>query len=80
MNEEDGRPGARSRQLGPSDATPGVPEQFLRARFASRTPSARPIGFALQITKFRAFFWRGPAEGVCPTAGGGEKHENVPGK
>jgi hypothetical protein len=26
------------------------------------------------------YSWRGPAEGVCPTAGGGEHHENVPGK
>jgi hypothetical protein len=85
MDEEDGRPGPRARQRGLFDVPMDVLVRSLRrsrlipvqAALFNRIPissiASRQSFSSIQPTSNSAhFFWRGPAEGVCPTAGGGE--------
>jgi hypothetical protein len=80
MDEEDGRPGPRARQFGPFDVPRDVlvrslcrlrsiPEQVLpltRIAIVLSRPSFRTTN---QKPNPASFLWRGPAEGVGPTAG-----------
>jgi hypothetical protein len=85
MDEEDGRPGPRARQFGPFDVPMDVlvrslcrllppPEEvasFTRIAIAN-IHSVHSFTAFQPTSNFAPFLRRGPAEGVCPAAGGGE--------
>ncbi len=99
MDEDQGRPGPVASKIGHLDAPKDAPEPSLCRLSLPSThlPSsrARPDAALLQGRNSQQYspktyspriFGRGPADGLCPSAGvcliafEGEHHENVPGK
>ena len=68
MDEVDGRPGHVALQSGHLDTPRDVPKVSLSFSFAPQNPDEtrqKPV-LSPQKPNFRAFFWRGPAEGRWP--------------
>jgi hypothetical protein len=75
MDEVDGRPGAVALQSGHLDAPLDVPMVSLSL------PHSTPQSTVIPSTQLpRHYSGADQPKAACPTAGGGEHHENLPGK